>query len=538
MKIARTSADASGERFKPVDSTPAYHVNSIREKVPRFRVIGKVMTMATRTKANSEILANAGPDMRLYTSEEAFFDGSASRGKGLRFCWDFDEADPTQNNAFGKTARHAYRKPGGYVARLTVVDESEKVSSDSCFVEVLTPPSRGLALVARFPKGYMGQVYQSGSNFTCHLIESAAWYGRLDNCSGKEVKLRIFGYGRHVPPPPSVTTASNDRTFSQSFKAVYAHSLLEGEWKVLQDASYRYEPAKESMEITFKPQRDPLYIAWSLIYTPQRLHRLLGRISLMDGVTVERIGSSVEGRPLHLVTVGDEVAVREGKPAVWITAQQHGYEMGGGAICEGIIDFLVSDDPLALEAKRQLVWKIVPMLNPDAMSRPWFRYNAHGIDLNRNWDGFDNGSGHDAEGPEPEVQAVKNTVEEWIRKGREIAAGFDIHNYPATASGVELLIPPGPRTQSRFSQSLIKQLSPARFPYAMAKANNSTDPGTFCNWLLSAADGSCAFTLEVALGGFGPRKAPAKYPAVPKNLMAVGRFFAAALCRAYRDSLG
>ncbi len=363
------------------------------------------MTVVKRANGHFEVFANAGPDMRLYASEEAFFDGSASSGEGLRFCWDFDEADATQNDAFGKTASHVYRSPGAYVARLTVVDGCQNVSSDSCFVEVVAPPSRGMLLVDRFPKGYMGQVYQSGNKFTCHLIESAAWYGRLDNCAGREVTLKIFGYGKHVPPPPSVTTSGNDRTFSRSFKAVYTLSLVEGDWEVLENASYQYDPAKESMEITFKPEQDPFYIAWSLIYSPQHLRRFLGRIYLKHGVAVERIGSSVEDRPIYLVAVADKEAIREGKPAVWIVAQQHGYEMGGGPICEGILDFLVSEDPLALEARRELIWKIVPMVNPDAMSRPWFRYNAHGIDLNRNWDDLDNGSGHDAESPEPEVHA-------------------------------------------------------------------------------------------------------------------------------------
>jgi len=497
--------------------------------------VWEVPKMVKPTNGQTEVFANAGPDIRLYAREEAFFDGSASRGNGLRFCWDFDEADATQNDAFGKTATHIYRRPGGYVARLTVLDQSQNVSSDSCFVEVLTPPSQGLTLVDRFPKGYMGQVHQSGNKFTCHLIESAAWYGRLDNCAGKEITLKIFGFGKHVPPPPSVTTASNDRTFSKSSKAVYTNSLLEGEWQVLNDAVYQYDSARECMEITFKPEHDPLYVAWSMIYTPQHLRRHLGKIYLSDCVKLERIGSSVEDRPIYQVTIAPEEAIQERRAAVWIIAQQHGYEMGGAAICEGIMEFLLSDDPAAEEAKRELVWKIVPMVNPDAMSRPWFRYNAHGIDLNRNWDTFDNGSGHDAEAPEPEVQAVKTVVEEWVKRGGKIAAAFDIHNYPASATGIELLIPPGPHTQTKLSQSLLKQFSPDKYPHAVAKANSSRDPGMFCSWLLSVDHAASAFTLEVALGGYGPRPKPRKYAAVPRNLRAVGEFLVRAVDTAYRQ---
>ncbi len=492
--------------------------------------------MVKPKNGRDEVFANAGPDMRLYVAEEACFDGSASTGQGLRYCWDFDESDASQNDAFGRTATHVYRTAGGYTARLTVLDDDHNVSSDSCFVEVLTPPSQGLTLVDRFPKGYMGQVHQSGNRFTCHLMESAAWYGRLDNAAGKEVTLKIFGFGKHVLPPPSVTTARHDRTFCKWFKAATTHSLLDGEWKMLADASYHYDAATESMEITFKPDCDPFYVAWSFIYTPQRLRQFLARLYLADCVSLKRIGSSVKDRPIYLVTITEQEPVRDEKPAVWIVAQQHGYEMGGGPICEGIMDYLVSDDPLAMEARRELVWKIVPMVNPDAMSGPWFRYNARGIDLNRNWDAHDNASGHDAEESEPEVQAVKNCIEEWLRGGRAIVAGLDVHNYPATVNGDELLFPPGPHVQEPLSQNLIRQLSPDKFPHVIVKANDSPDPGMFCRWLLSEAKGSCAFTLETALGGFGPRKSPRKYAALPENLKAVGRFFAAAIYRAYRES--
>ncbi len=494
--------------------------------------------MVKSGNGRGEVFANAGPDMRLYASEEAFFDGSASYGRGLRYCWDFDEADATQNDAFGKTATHVYKRPGGYLARLTVLDEAQNVSSDSCFVEVLTPPSRGVTLVDRFPKGYMGQVHQSGNKFTCHLVESAAWYGRLDNCSGKEITLKIYGYGKHVPAPPSITTAASDRTFSKSFKAVHTDSFLDGDWRVLTEASYQYDPVRECMEITFRPDRDPFYIGWSILYTPQHLRRYLGKVYLVDCVAVERIGSSIEERPIYLVTIASRDAIQDQKPAIWVIAQQHGYEMGGGPICEGIMDFLASDDPAAEQARNELVWKIVPMVNPDAASRPWFRYNAHGIDLNRNWDASDNASGHDAAASEPEVQAVKETIEAWLREGGKIAAGFDIHDYAASATGIEFLVPPGPQAQTELSQKFLKQLTPSKYPHAVAKADSSSDPGTFCNWLLSTEHGCCAFTLEAALGGCGPRSNPKKYPAVPKNLRAIGRFLASAAYQAYRDSRG
>jgi hypothetical protein len=150
----------------------------------------------------------------------------------------------------------------------------------------------------------------------------------------------------------------------------------------------------------------------------------------------------------------------------------------------------------------------------------------------------DNGSGHDAEVPEPEVRAVKEAILAGANGGTNILAAFDIHDYPASVAGIELLIPPGPQMQRQFSQGLLRQFDASKYPHAVAKANNSTDPGMFCNWLLSTRPDACAFTLEVALGGFGPHRNPRKYPAIPENLRSVGEFLARATVAAYQSAEG
>lgn len=52
---------------------------------------------------------------------------------------------------------------------------------------------------------------------------------------------------------------------------------------------------------------------------------------------------------------------------------------------EGTIKFLMSDDTLAQELRKNFVFKIVPMLNPDGVVVGNYRCSLLGQDLNRKW---------------------------------------------------------------------------------------------------------------------------------------------------------
>jgi murein peptide amidase A len=85
----------------------------------------------------------------------------------------------------------------------------------------------------------------------------------------------------------------------------------------------------------------------------------------------ERIGRSVEGRPIGLVRVGDPAAARK----VLVVGCIHGDECAGRAIVERL-----RDDAVAPPGAELL---LVRNMNPDGFARGT-RQNARGVDLNRN----------------------------------------------------------------------------------------------------------------------------------------------------------
>jgi predicted deacylase len=87
--------------------------------------------------------------------------------------------------------------------------------------------------------------------------------------------------------------------------------------------------------------------------------------------TIE-IGRSVQGRPIKAIRVGS------GPRIVVVTGAIHGDEFATTALVEKLAD-------AAGSMPGDVSVFFVPLLNPDGQAQG-SRYNAHGVDLNRNWD--------------------------------------------------------------------------------------------------------------------------------------------------------
>lgn len=475
----------------------------------------------------------AGPDLRVYAGDEIVLDGSDSRGNQLSGYWDFDDRDGVENEAQGMIVKHAYKKPGAYVATLTVKDNLGSTVWDKKLIEVLTPPSAGLNITDNFEGGYIGQTYKMGNIYRCHLMESLHWTVRIDNCEGERVTLRIYGFGKNMPVPLAITHY-RDATFFKEFKAVYTYGFGNQKWEVLDDAEYKYIPETETMEITAVFKKSPVYVGWAYIYTPYILHRYLSGLPDKDYLNIEYIGKTVQGRDIPMVSIG-EPGMKKDK-IVFILGGQHGMEVGGIAAAEGMIDFLISDDPAAVECRRKMDFKIFPLINMDAHANKWYRFNAHGIDLNRNWDDTDLGHGHDSRIPEPEVAAVKKAINECLEGNKKSSIAVDIHDWDVIKPGVQFSTSKEKKAEHPEIGLFFNEIRKKYLPLTLLYYSKITGAVAEDYFHLNVPGNKLSLTIEISLGGWGPESDPRQIPAVPGNVKYLGEQLAK-MCLEYFDTV-
>eukprot|EP01060_Flectonema_neradi_P017281 TRINITY_DN2415_c0_g2_i1.p1 TRINITY_DN2415_c0_g2~~TRINITY_DN2415_c0_g2_i1.p1 ORF type:complete len:1096 (+),score=220.27 TRINITY_DN2415_c0_g2_i1:104-3391(+) len=190
--------------------------------------------------------------------------------------------------------------------------------------------------------------------------------------------------------------------------------------------------------VTFKHEDDRCYFAHSYPYTYSDLQRYLRLIpqqypNVSDYLENQELCKSVGRNSVNLLTITtmkrpdgssvpqEEIAQRK---VCFISARVHPGESCSSWMVKGLIDFLI--DPYIEEAKQlrdRIVWKIVPMLNPDGVINGNYRCSLTCRDLNREW--------HQPSLEfSPEILAFKNLVKQVkTRENRNVLVFCDMHGH-------------------------------------------------------------------------------------------------------------
>ena len=136
------------------------------------------------------------------------------------------------------------------------------------------------------------------------------------------------------------------------------------------------------MTIAHTPAMDSVYYAYFQPYSWERHLELLDRAQLSEHVRMLDLGSSVEGRDMNVLVIGDPAAAKK----VWVIARQHPGETMAEWFVEGMLDALLDPaDPFGRQLLKECVLYVVPNMNPDGSVRGNLRTNAAGANLNREW---------------------------------------------------------------------------------------------------------------------------------------------------------
>jgi hypothetical protein len=258
-----------------------------------------------------------------------------------------------------------------------------------------------------------GQYDERGRN------RQASWcYFRMDNVAGRDLVLTFTDYiGEYDDKPGAVP-------FGPNVRPVWSDD--NEHWQHFTEEEQTWDNVKKEATLRFHPKANRIWIAHQAPYSHTKLLRLLDEIGRSPSARVEVIGRTSLGRDLHMVTVTNFAQPDEGKKVVSLMARQHAWESGTSFVMEGALKYILSDDPGARELRDKTVFVFYPMVDPDGCALGKVRFNAHGYDVNRNWEKVDL---RDPQALQkmPEIWYVKKSIAA-LHEHRPIDLMINLHN--------------------------------------------------------------------------------------------------------------
>lgn len=193
---------------------------------------------------------------------------------------------------------------------------------------------------------------------------------------------------------------------------------------------------------------EPVYVAAQETLPVETYAAWTDRLVDLGKTRRSTIGRSVEGRPIHALTIGNPDADR----VVLVLGRQHPPEVTGSLGLIAFVETLVSDTLAAASFREKTNVIVVPLVNPDGVAGGHWRHNAGGKDLNRDWDEFS----------QPETTAVQAYLDGVLAEGAILSLLLDFHS---TSRDVLYTLPEGTETTPREFTPLWTERLAQRMPH-------------------------------------------------------------------------
>jgi zinc carboxypeptidase len=272
------------------------------------------------------------------------------------------------------------------------------------------------------------------------------------------------------------------------------------------------------------------WFAWGPPYVLEHARALVERAAKVtpDAIAFE-LCKSREGRPVPALRFSPPGVTNPGAAAragIWIQARQHAWESGSSWVGQGLVEWLLSEDPRAAELRKKAEICFVPIMDVDNVARGAGGKNQKPQDHNRDW----------SESPHwPEVRAAMQHIAALNAAGR-FDLFIDLHNPAPNDRVPEFFLPPRELLSARGKTNLERFLAAAteemKGPLAFTGKTRDTGPKYDPNWerisktwiVRRTRDHVVAVTLETSWNT--PHSTQEGYRRVGRELgLAIERYF-------------
>ena len=132
-------------------------------------------------------------------------------------------------------------------------------------------------------------------------------------------------------------------------------------------------------------EQDTVFVAYYVPYTFSHLMDKIGEWKTNEHVIVDTIGYSPKDLPMQEMIVTDSSMPDSLKRRVWIHARTHPGETPSSFHFEGIVEELLSGSAVTENYLKNVVFHLIPFVNPDGVFYGRSRTNFDNVDLERDW---------------------------------------------------------------------------------------------------------------------------------------------------------
>ena len=265
--------------------------------------------------------------------------------------------------------------------------------------------SHGIWVSNEFNGGRLNDFYHIADNkFRAEIypenapINRSAWYGfQIWSDHPQDIEIELtYRDGQHRYIPKISHDAYN--------------------WSVIDSSRYFHDRETQSAVIQLSVNELPLWISAQELFTSEQVDEWLDSLSTLSYISVDEVGKSKNGQRLNRILInetGESIA-----PMIIITGRQHPPEVTGSMGQKAFIETILSSDHIAVEFRSLFQVVAYPLINPDGVNYGHWRHNAGGVDLNRDWNDFN----------QEETRAIRDDLLKLKSLGIQAYYSLDFHS--------------------------------------------------------------------------------------------------------------
>ncbi len=189
-------------------------------------------------------------------------------------------------------------------------------------------------------------------------------------------------------------------------------------WQRIDSTNYSADTTRGTATLTLNLERKPLWVSAQELFTWDNYNTWTDSLASKSFVLRDTVGFSHNNRPILKLHIS-EANPDQPRGVMIITGRLHPPEVTGAIGAKVFINQLTSDTELARDFRNHFEVWAYPFANPDGVQQGHWRYNARGVDLNRDWEHFN----------QPEPRAIRNDLlplkDDSLRK---VFYGIDFHS--------------------------------------------------------------------------------------------------------------